>query len=204
MNPAPYITVAVEGELDSIIVQKLIEQAGGKVAALLPPRGKPAIRKNIERYNSAARHALWIVVVDLNNEYDCAPSLLQEWLPEESQYMCFRVAVREIEAWLMGDAETLADYLKISRSKIERNPESLSDPKPKVAMVNLARESQSREIRERMVSKNGNSPGPYYTAVLSDYAHNHWRPEVAAKRADSLRRAMACVENLLKQAEFAG
>ena len=198
MNPAPYITVAVEGELDSIIVQKLIEQAGGQVSTLLSPRGKSKIRKNIENYNSAARHALWVVVVDLNNEHDCAPSLLQEWLPEASQYMCFRVAVREIEAWLMGDAETLADYLEISRSKIERNPEALSDPKPKVAMVNLAKESRSREIRQRMVSKNDNKPGPYYTAVLSDYAHNHWRPEVAAERADSLRRAMACVAKLIE------
>ena len=48
MNPAPYITVAVEGELDSIIVQKLIEQAGGKVAALLPTPRHGLHRKTAE------------------------------------------------------------------------------------------------------------------------------------------------------------
>lgn len=39
--------------------------------------------------------------------------------------------------------------------------------------------------------------GPAYPARLIEYAATAWRPEVAARNAESLRRAVACLRRLV-------
>ena len=43
----------------------------------------------------------------------------------------------------------------------------------------------------------GRSVGPAYASRMIEYVEGFWRPEVAAHRADSLRRAIACVVRLV-------
>ena len=42
----------------------------------------------------------------------------------------------------------------------------------------------------------GRTEGPAYTSRLIEYATDRWRPDVAVQRADSLRRAVACLQRL--------
>jgi hypothetical protein len=53
--------------------------------------------------------------VDLDSDTGCAPPLCEQWIPGPAPFLCFRVAVREVEAWLMADAEDaiLYEYLVI-------------------------------------------------------------------------------------------
>jgi hypothetical protein len=74
------------------------------VGSVYGKNGKADLHKKIKGYNNAARHAPWLVLVDLDDE-SCAFSLCQSWLPVPARYLCFRVAVRQVEAWLMADAE---------------------------------------------------------------------------------------------------
>jgi hypothetical protein len=194
------ISAAVEGIVDEAVVRRLIACAGGDLGLVYGKNGKPALRQKINGYNNAARHAPWVVLVDLNSDADCAPRLRHDWLPTPAPQLRFRVAVRQVEAWLMADAETLAAFLGVSRHTIPANPEAL--PNAKAEMVNLARQSRRRAIRQDMVPRpgSGRAVGPAYTSRLIEYAERHWRPEVAAQRADSLRRAIDCLRRLVEEA----
>jgi hypothetical protein len=199
-NPVT-ISAAVEGLVDEAVVRRLIACAGGHPGPVYGKNGKLALRQKINGYNNAARHTPWVVLVDLNSDARCAPLLRQDWLPTPpAPRLCFRVAIRQVEAWLMADAETLASYLGVGRQKIPANPEAVLDAKAE--MVNLARVSRRREIRADMVPRQGSgrSVGPAYTSRLIEYAERHWRPEIAALCADSLRRAIDCLRRLVEQA----
>jgi len=198
-NPVS-ISVAVEGIVDEAVVRKLITHAGGHPGPVYGKNGKPALRQRIDAYNNAARRAPWLVLVDLNSDAGCAPPLCQNWLPAPAPRLCFRVAVHQVEAWLMGDAETLARYLSVAQRRIPGDPEALADAK--VEMVTLARGARKRAVRQDMVPRQGSgrSVGPAYASRLIEYTERHWRPEVAAQRSDSLRRAIACLRRLVEQA----
>ena len=199
------ITIAGEGPLDLQVAEKLVSHYGGEVGNRYYRGGKSGVQSKIEGYNNDAAHTNmpWLVLLDLNSE-ECPPSLRNKLLNEVAPSMCFRIAVREVESWLMGDAESLASYFGVSRALVPSEPEKLNDPKE--SLVKLAKRSNKREIREGIARKGSTQldTGPRYTALMRKYVQTHWRPEVAAKRADSLRRAMACIEKLLRQAELAG
>ncbi|MFQ5504587.1 MAG: hypothetical protein ACE5F1_07315 [Planctomycetota bacterium] len=194
------ISAAVEGLVDEAAVRRLIASAGGYPGPVYGKNGKSALKTRINGFNNAARHAPWMILVDLNREEDCAPPLRQSWLPHPAPMLCFRIAVRQVEAWLMADAEALSNYLGVAGKVIPGNPESL--PNAKVAMVNVARRSRRAAIRQDMLPREGSgrSVGPAYTSRLIEYAETRWRPEVAAQRSDSLRRAIACLERLIEDA----
>lgn len=96
----------------------------------------------------------------------------------------------------MADAETLAGYLSVSMNRIPQIPENLDQPKNE--MVNLGRHSRRRTIREDMAPReeSGRRVGPAYASRLIEYVKNKWRPEVAARRSESLHRAILCLRRL--------
>jgi hypothetical protein len=198
--PVPItISAAVEGDVDEVVARRLIREVGAAPGTVYGKHGKPALRARINGYNNAARHTPWLVLVDLDRDADCAPPLRQDWLPNPAPRLCFRIAVRQIEAWLMADAQALADHLRVTHRAIPAAPEDLDNPKS--VMVNLARRSRRRDIRTDMVPREGSgrAVGPAYTSHLIEYAEKHWRPEVAAHRSDSLRRAIACLTRLVQE-----
>ncbi|MDA8051500.1 MAG: hypothetical protein M0002_16115 [Rhodospirillales bacterium] len=183
------ISAAVEGAVDEAVLRRVVAKSGGTLATVYGKQGKHHLRQRIAGYNNAARHAPWIVLVDLDREADCAPPLRQKWLPGPAPHLCFRIAVRAVESWLLADADALAAFLGVARSKVPSQPEALADPKS--AMVTLARGSRRRDIREDMVPRpeSGRAVGPAYASRLIEFAASHWQPAVAAGRAESLHRA---------------
>lgn len=191
------VSAAVEGIVDEAVVRRLIAHGGATIGAVYGRQGKSFLRQRIAGYNNDAQRVPWIVLVDLDRESECAAVLRNAWLPQPAPHLCFRVAVREVEAWLLADAECLANFLGVARSKLPPDPERLDDPK--ATMVNLARASRRRDIREDMVPRlgSGREVGQAYSSRLIEFASAHWRPEVAAGRADSLKRAMQCLKRLV-------
>lgn len=141
-------------------------------------------------WNRAARHIHWVVLRDLDHDAECAPELVAKLLPRPAPGMALRVAVRAVEAWFLGDAETLADFVGVPVARVPTRPEELADPKS--ALLELARRTRKRALREGMVPrpKSGAVEGPEYVSLLVQYALEHWRPGVAALRCDSLCRCM--------------
>jgi len=196
------ISCAVEGLLDEAILIRIIEGVGARVGTEYNRgQGKHSILKKLKGYNNAAKYAPWCVLIDLNTKYECAPLLREEKLRNPSRLMCFRIAVREVESWLLADRERLAAFLHIDQNLIAGNPEALDDPKQ--TMVNLARRSPDREIREDMVPRpgSGRKVGPAYSSRLTEFVsetRSGWRPSVAARRSDSLKRCLKALKELSK------
>jgi hypothetical protein len=194
-----FITAAVEGNVDEAVVRRLIEHVGGTPGPVYGRNGKNHLRQRVSNYNQAARLSPWIILVDLDHDAECAPPLRGEWLPNPSPYMCFRVAVRQVESWLLADRERLARFLSVNTSRVPQNPESVDFPKNTV--IELARQSRRREIREDMVPRpgSGRAVGPAYTARLIEFVigmSTGWRPEVAAQYSESLNRSLRCLHRI--------
>jgi hypothetical protein len=193
------ISAAVEGIVDEAVVRRLIEHVGAMLGPVYGKGGKPQLLKNLRGYNEAARHGPWIVLVDLDRDAECAPPFCSEWLPAVAPQMCFRIAVREVETWLMADREHLADFLRIPLSHIPSALESIADPKQ--TLVNMARRSRLRAIQKDMVPRpeSGRQVGPAYPSRLIEFVENRrkgWRPDVAARSSSSLSRCLQCLHRL--------
>ncbi len=190
-------SAAVEGIVDEAVVRKLITYVHAKIGDVFGKKGKPYLRSKIAGYNNAAQHMAWVILVDLDNDFDCAPQLRYAWLPKPAPRLCFRVAVREIEAWLLADRERIAQFLRVALSMVPFHPEQLDDPKNTI--INLARVSRRRDIREDMVPRpeSGRPVGPAYSSRLIEFVSNHWRPDIASEQADSLQRTIRCLKALV-------
>ena len=193
------ISGAVEGPTDEAVLKRLLAEAGALPTAVYGKNGKQNLRRDVRGYNHAARHARWFVLVDLDQDAPCPSALREEWLPEPAPRMCFRVAVREVEAWLLGARERISAFLGIGTAKVPRDPETLDDPKR--TMVDLARQSRRRDIREDMVPRpgSGRSVGPAYTSRMIEFATDsgRWRPEVAAENSRSFWRCRNALKRLI-------
>jgi len=195
----PPINVLVEGIMDEVVVRRLLEYVGLTCGIVYGKSGKGYVLRRLPRYNQAARFAPWLVVVDLNRDAECGPALVRSVLPHPASGMQFRVAVHATEAWLLADAERLAAFLGIPVARIPPNPDA--EPDPKTTLINLARRSRRRAIREDIVPREGSGgrAGPGYPGRLIEFAmatEHMWRPEVAIQHSDSLCRCLKALETL--------
>ena len=193
------ITVVVEGPSDLAVLKRLLCDAGLSISHQYGQQGKSRIDINLARYNHAARFSRWLVLRDLDHDAACAPELRQRLLPGPAAGMRLHIAVRAVEAWLLADAERIAEMLSVRRGLVPLEPDRLDDPKG--SMLDLARQSRRSEIREAML------PGPDTTArvgrgyatILAEFANDRWRPEVAATRSPSLSRLFAFLNRTFKE-----
>jgi hypothetical protein len=193
------VTCAVEGIVDEAVMRRIVAHLGGEVSAVYGLRGKQALKKMIGAYNSAARFSPWIVLVDLDQESICPADLRDAWLPERASEMYLRVAVRAVESWLLADRDRVAQFLQVSPTIVTRAPDELADPKEHV--VNLARRSRSRDIRESVAPRQGSgrTVGPGYAGRLIELSRERWRPEIAAESSPSLRRTLLRLQALMSK-----
>ncbi len=194
------ISCAVEGITDEAVLSRLIREAGASIGPIYGRNGKKQLLDRANGYNHAGRISPWIVLIDLDHDADCAPTFLTSRLPAPASYMHFRIAVKEVEAWLLADRERIANFLGVALSRIPRDPEVMDDPKR--VIVDLARGSRRAEIRDDMVPRpeGGRAVGTAYSSRLIEFVSNPnggWRPDVAAQTSDSLRRCIECVRKIV-------
>lgn len=200
--PPLEITLAVEGATDEVVVGSVIRHVGAISGFVYGRNGKDYLRTKVQAFNHAAVHSPWVIVVDLNDDAPCAPQLRTAWLPSPSRFMCFRIAVRMIESWLIADSARLAQFLGIRIAQVPTQPDELEDPKQ--TMVNLARSSRRRDIVRDMVPRTGSRArvGPAYVSRLIEFAQEPaagWRPDIAMSRSNSLERCIRAISTLTAQ-----
>lgn len=158
-------------------------------------RGFGQLKKQIDNYNKASQYIPFMVLTDLDNT-ECPVTLINQWLnaPMHPNFL-FRVAVREVESWILAHRAAFATYLGISKDRIPPNPDELDDPKQ--ALINLARKARKRELREGIVpSKRSSAPiGPGYNSLLREFVIKFWDVKVAEKSSPSLYRANRAIKN---------
>jgi hypothetical protein len=187
------VSLATEDELSEAVLRQLIQHigAGYCVGGTYRRGGNGYLRKTIQGWNRAARSMPIVILTDLDLE-PCPMALLNSWLPEPKHpNLVFRVAVREVEAWLLADSQALAAYLKVPEQLLPSEPERSLDPKG--ALVTAARRSRSREIRDCIVPRNDSTAkqGREYNSCLCRFVTKIWDIDAASTRSESLRRAVA-------------
>lgn len=190
MNPVP-INLAVEDVLSEAVLLSALQHSGRSfnVGTVYGKKGNGYLRKTIQGWNRAARSTPLLLLTDLD-ECGCAPALVADWLPlDRHPNLIFRVAVREVEAWLLADTLGIMTYLRCKRGTVLSSvPEDLVDPKAEV--IRLANLSGSRQIREEIVprSDSGAIQGRGYNICLMRFVRERWDIEVARQGASSLDR----------------
>ncbi|MGE0027085.1 MAG: hypothetical protein AB7O78_17800 [Thermoleophilia bacterium] len=198
------VDIAVEGLLDEAVLRRALREVGLDVWRVFGRKGKQSLLRQLQSYNEAARIGPWVVLLDLDDEAPCPGAAIAQWLPEPAPGMRLRVAVQEIEAWLLADREACATLLGRAISLLPTNPDAEADPKQLV--VNLARRSSRRAIREGLVPRvgSGRSEGATYTSDLIEFSENEWRPQVAAETSPSLARSLARLSALADELASSG
>jgi hypothetical protein len=193
----PVITCVVEWFPDEAIARRLVDLAGAEVGPVHGLHGKPSILRRLHGYNAAARFAPWLVMLDIDSDPRCPADYRRGTLPSPQQKMCYRIVVREAEAWLLADRERIAEFLGVPVARVPSDPESLDDPKR--CIVDISRGSRRREIRDTMVPTpgGGRAVGPAYPVQLNAFAGGMWRPEVASLSAPSLSRCIRRLSELV-------
>jgi len=193
------VSGAVEGLLDEAVLKRLISHVGALTGPVYGRAGKAQLLRRLQGYNQAAQFGPWVVLLDLDLDADCAPPYRAAHLPHPAPQMCFRIAVREVEAWLFADRERLARFLAVSEGTIPVHPEMVQSPKD--TMAQLAQRSRRRDVREDVAPRpgSGRRVGPAYSSRLIQFvddAAQGWRPDVAASASNSLARCLRCLRHL--------
>lgn len=183
--------LGVEDELSEAVARKLVSEfvRGDIEISVHGKRGFGYLQANINKFVAMARYRPTLVLTDLDARV-CAPGLIEDWcgsvdLPPR---FCFRVAEREVEAWLLADRVEFARHLGVSVKSIPRTPDTLADPKQTI--IHLAQRG-SREARRSIVPDRGSASlqGFDYNMFLSRFVRETWDLGRAAQNSPSLARA---------------
>ncbi|MER2599031.1 MAG: hypothetical protein ABTQ73_05885 [Caldilineales bacterium] len=183
----------IEGILDELVVRRVLEYTGHRLGTVFGKRGSIHLLQKMGGFNIKAQYGTPILaLVDfLDTKLSCPPEVLNVWLPNRSQRFVLRVVVNEIESWLLADAVSLAKFLGIAANAIPEQVETLPDPKQ--VLINLARRSRSKKLREALIPSQGSSAviGPGYNDVMGEFISQYWNIDVARHYASSLDRCLA-------------
>jgi hypothetical protein len=191
-----YINLVYEDYLSEAVMTKLVSHFTGKysIQNSYSGNGFGYLKSNIKGFNQASKSIPFLMLTDLDN-YTCPPELIDDWITFPlNQNFIFRIAVREVESWLMADIEGLSGFLKVSKTIFPKEPEIEQDPKDR--LIQIARRSRTRSIRDDIIPINKNAKiGPNYNGRLIEFVSQKWSIENAKKRSISLSRALDKLEH---------
>lgn len=198
------IDLLPEGLLESHVGHKLIRHCCHEVGITYSADGCTYIKNKAAQYHHSgflvAGKGL-LILTDLRDSGEICPSAaLQTYLlkkvPQPSQAFMLRFAVWEMESWLLADREGLADFLGIRVTKMPRKPEM--ETLPKLTLVNLARKSRKRIIRDGIVPPPGHRgpSAPSYTSTMTEFVQEYWNISAAAQNSPSLQRCIVRLQSL--------
>lgn len=193
-QPIP-IHLAVEDELSEAVLRKILSQSNRPfaVGTCFNRGGFGYIRKMIRGFNNAAKGTPFLILADLDRIL-CAPELMNTWLREPLHpNLMFRVAVREVETWLLADGAGFARFLGIRRILVPADVDAIDDPK--ACLIGLARRSPRRDLRQDIVPPPGSTRkiGPNYNGRLISFVGDRWNLSAAALFSPSLQRTLKAV-----------
>ena len=197
------VRYAVEGATDAPVVERLIRLAGATPQLGLVARGKSRLDPRIQGIQAAStRFGPWVVVRDLDHDAASAVELARSLAPVRADFAEIRIAVRQVEAWLLADAAGFSRHFAVAASRIPAAPDSCDDAKR--AVVDACGASKRRTVRDDMLPRprSGRPVGPGYEGSLIEFATTSWDPERAATRSDSLARAITRVAELVKRCKL--
>ncbi len=140
---------------------------------------------------------LFVFVMTDLDQNECAPTLRQQWFPDINTLpdsLIFRVAVREVESWILANRDDLADFLGIAKANFTREPDTLEDPKSH--LLDVIRLKGRRRFHRDMLPTGNAHIGPEYNTVLCDFVENRWNIDEAQQYSPSLQRTVNALNRI--------
>jgi hypothetical protein len=195
------LIIAVEDELSGAVMSKLVACSGRNftINRVFNARGNVRLREGMAKFRAASRVLPHIVLTDLDR-CPCPLELINNWSARQlPPQLLFRIAVREVEAWLMADRAGIAQFLHIDISKVPQAPETEEDPKR--TLINLARKSRKRRLAQEIVPETGSTAkiGVLYNAHFVNFVNYFWDIEQARLCAPSLDRTLSRISTFLSE-----
>lgn len=191
------INLAVEDDLSEAVLREMLKQSQRpfSIGTCLKRRGYGYLKKILPGINHAAKGSPYLVLTDLDKN-ECPLALLTEWLSyPKHPNLIFRVAVIEVEAWLLAHREAFAEFLGISVDLMPDDVDSVSDPKQ--FLIELTRKSRKRYLRDAIVPAENSTAkiGKDYNGQLIQFVNQNWEPEIAKTHSRSLERAVNVISH---------
>lgn len=193
-----YAYLLTNGDVNRVAGTRLLKKLCGLESNAI----RPIVRGDRKGLRTSIRELLnnlepLLVIIDLEQEAQCAPSLLEKWLkgyPAEG-LRCIRIAVRAIESWVMADTEGLGKFLRVDPKRIEKEWRNSGKPDfidfPKDFLVQrVIPLSPKNEIRNSMIPVENERVGKGYNNQLRKFLSEFWDPVRDAKNSPSLESAL--------------
>ncbi len=163
--------------------------------------GCPALKRRCPSFFHMAKGGLYTVsLADLDNER-CAGALIRKWfgIPDKHpisfpKELTFRVAIREIESWIIADHDAWAKFIGIPAINFSVTPDELRDPK--LHLLNVIRSKGRKKFHKDMLPRGTASIGPLYNEIMCEFIQNKWNPERAQENSPSLKRAIHAINEI--------
>ena len=185
------IILAVEDALGAAVSIRILTSLGIAVSQRLGLKGKSYLQNKADSLNRTARGFPVFMLADQDAPNPCPPQLIQSWIKGiQHPHFFLRVAVMEVESWIMADRRGVADLLAIPLSRIPRDTDTI--PHPKELLVALARRSRKTGLREELVPRPGatSTVGPAYNSRLGEFVRSDWNIQRASAASNSLKRTL--------------
>lgn len=199
------IYVATEDPLSEAVVARLVSEVAPnlRIDVKIGRQGNGYLKRKLPELIVLAEHVPVVIVTDLDRGA-CAPLLVGSWIPTNyviPDKLIFRVAIREVEAWLLADRIGFSDFSGVPINRIPVNPETI--PNPKEILVSLVRRHGKRSIRSEIVPQTNSQAtvAVGYNNALAFFAENAWSLENAKPCAESLMRACNRLQELDRRCE---
>lgn len=195
-------TLGIEDVLSASIASRLVNEYihGAEIVNTIGLRGNDYLRDRFRDLNQIAAYVGPVLILtDLDRPGGCPAELVEDWTQNFTPYpeLLLRVAVLEIETWVMADRRSFASWLRIAQNRVPNRPEEVDDPKQ--TLIELARSSRKRDLRDGLVRSYRDGlfrPGPDYNALLSHFVEHFWEPEAARLITPSLDRAIVRISSM--------
>ena len=185
------VILAVEDRLSDAVATKILETFDAKIVKRIGFQGKSDLERKTPELNRAANGITVFMLTDLDTPRECPPGLIRSWVRGTlNPRFFFRVAVMEVESWIMADRMGFSDFLSVPLHRIPSPTDNILNPKE--FLLSLARRSKKKAVREALVPAQGAtlSVGNEYNTLLSEFVRKHWNLERAASVSPSLKRTL--------------
>jgi hypothetical protein len=195
------VVLAVEDVVSETVAQRLLDHTGLQAVQTLGLKGKGYLKNRARELNRAARVIPILMIVDQDRTAHCAVDIISEWIdpvPREDRFL-LRVATMEVESWILADRDAVSHYLGTPVARIPMRTDTIGDPKQ--FLVNLARKSSNKRIRDEIVPRPGSTAvvGAAYNPNIQSFVRSSWNPIRAARCSESLERAMRRINALAEE-----
>lgn len=187
------VYLAVEDKLSDAVGRRLILDAFPDTEiSSIGFRGNSYLKSKVDDFLKLSKGAPVIMLTDLDNLL-CPQILINDWfrLKPVPDSFIFRVAIHEIEAWLLADHKGMKDFMgpKVV-GHLPRDPDAILDPK--TFLLNVTRKAK-REVRADILQEKKGQlrQGFGYNERLSGFVAKMWCPVRASEKSESLKRAIS-------------